>query len=68
MPKVDATRKPTTVKKPRARAAKREHVLTEEDIRHRAYEIYLQRGAAHGYDLDDWLRAERETLGPHSAG
>lgn len=26
----------------------------------RAYEIYLDRGATHGHDLDDWLAAERE--------
>lgn len=24
-----------------------------------AYELFLQRGAAHGSDLDDWLRAEQ---------
>jgi hypothetical protein len=32
----------------------------EEKIRHRAYEIYLERGEQPGCDLDDWLRAERE--------
>jgi hypothetical protein len=26
----------------------------------RAYELYLQRGAADGGDFDDWLAAERE--------
>jgi hypothetical protein len=26
----------------------------------RAYDLYLARGAQHGNDLDDWLRAERE--------
>ena len=31
-----------------------------EDIERRAYELYLERGAADGGDLDDWLRAERE--------
>ncbi len=29
-------------------------------IEKRAYEIYLQRGARDGNDLDDWLTAERE--------
>ena len=29
----------------------------------RAYEIYAERGYRHGYALDDWLEAERETLG-----
>ena len=32
----------------------------EQEIRDRAYEIYLQRGAQHGSDWDDWLQAERE--------
>jgi hypothetical protein len=34
--------------------------LTEEQIRQRAYEIFLARGAVPGDDLQDWLRAERE--------
>jgi predicted ester cyclase len=32
----------------------------EQGIRNRAYEIYLQRGAQPGYEVDDWLQAERE--------
>ena len=32
----------------------------EEEIRRRAYEIYLERGEQPGLDLDDWLQAERE--------
>ena len=31
-----------------------------EEIRRRAYEIYLERGEQPGCDLDDWLQAERE--------
>lgn len=33
---------------------------TVEEIRQRAFEIYTARGGTHGYDLDDWLQAERE--------
>jgi hypothetical protein len=33
---------------------------SEEDIRMRAYQRYLERGAGHGQDFDDWLEAERE--------
>lgn len=29
-------------------------------IAKRAYELYAERGYQHGYDLDDWLKAERE--------
>ena len=32
----------------------------DEEIRRRAYEIYLERGEQSGRDLDDWLQAERE--------
>ena len=30
----------------------------EQEIRYRAYEIYLERGAQPGHDLEDWLQAE----------
>ena len=33
---------------------------THEQISLRAYQIYLERGARAGNELDDWLRAERE--------
>ena len=32
----------------------------EQEIRRRAYEIYLERGEEPGRDLEDWLQAERE--------
>jgi hypothetical protein len=32
----------------------------DEEIRRRAYEIYLERGELQGRELDDWLQAERE--------
>jgi hypothetical protein len=33
---------------------------THGQIKHRAYQIYLERGARPGNEFDDWLRAERE--------
>ena len=36
------------------------NVVGEEEIRLRAYEIYLERGEQPGRELDDWLQAERE--------
>jgi len=36
------------------------HSSREQEIRNRAYEIYLQRGGQSGYELEDWLQAERE--------
>ena len=35
-----------------------------DEIAKRAYELWLQRGAPHGGDQDDWHRAERELDGP----
>jgi len=32
----------------------------EERIRFRAYELFEQRGRNHGFDVEDWLRAETE--------
>jgi hypothetical protein len=29
-------------------------------VERRAYELFLDRGAEPGHELDDWLRAERE--------
>jgi hypothetical protein len=36
------------------------HSTREQEIRNRAYEIYLQRGGQPGYELQDWLQAEHE--------
>jgi hypothetical protein len=36
------------------------HAPSHDEIRHRAYEIYLERDGHSGDELDDWLRAERE--------
>jgi hypothetical protein len=36
------------------------HSTREEEIRRRAYEIYLERGTQPGLELEDWLHAERE--------
>ena len=36
------------------------HSTREQEIRIRAYEIYLQRGGQPGSELEDWLQAERE--------
>jgi hypothetical protein len=34
--------------------------ITENDLRKRAYEIYLRRGTNPGDELADWLQAEKE--------
>jgi hypothetical protein len=33
---------------------------SREDIAHRAYELYTQRGCEAGKDIEDWVRAQKE--------
>lgn len=44
------------------------HLLGNDGIREsvssRAYELYERRGADHGRDLEDWVKAENEVLSP----
>lgn len=40
---------------------------SEQQIAKRAHELYLERGAEEGHDLDDWLQAERELKAQKSA-
>ena len=57
---------PKTGKSPAKRTAKPRPAAafppapTHDDIAMRAYERFLQRGAQHGQDFEDWLAAERE--------
>jgi hypothetical protein len=48
---------PATPAPPKAR---RSRGPSQEDIRMRAYQRYLQRGGSHGTEFEDWLEAERE--------
>ena len=45
---------------PQAENTSASHAPSHEEIRRRAYEIYLERNGLPGDELDDWLRAERE--------
>jgi hypothetical protein len=45
---------------PRKPAASPVPINLEDQIRRRAYELYLQRGPASGSEAEDWLTAERE--------
>ena len=43
--------------------ATRKGGFKREESARRAYEIYMARGGTHGYDIEDWLQAERELRG-----
>jgi hypothetical protein len=47
-----------------ARAVMKSAPELQEQIRHRAYELYEQRGRDEGHELDDWLQAESELTKP----
>jgi DUF2934 family protein len=42
-------------------------IVSDEDIAKRAHEIYVERGYAHGFDREDWLRAKHDLKNPPSA-
>ena len=46
----------------RKRESIAEAVPVEEQVRQRAYELYVTRGDESGSELEDWLQAEREIL------
>jgi hypothetical protein len=59
---------PSTSRQPSTEGEKEERSVVnparDEEIKRRAYEIYLERGEEPGRDLEDWLQAERELSSP----
>ena len=54
-----------TVKPSKTASARRgnpQKATSDADIARRAFELFEERGAQHGRDLEDWLRAEAELL------
>jgi hypothetical protein len=39
-------------------------IVSVDDIARRAFEMYLERGRADGFDREDWRRAESELKAP----
>ena len=54
--------KPIEKSSPRSEPQTAEGHSTREEIELRAHQIYVERGGAHGQDVEDWLQAERELL------
>jgi Protein of unknown function (DUF2934) len=51
---------PSIIFRSHAAEEKGQNGPTLAEIRHRAFEIHIERGGIHGCDLDDWLQAEHE--------
>ena len=58
-----ATRSASQPAQDRSRSQNGASNVTEEQIRERAYHLYLERGRQHGRHEDDWYRAESELRG-----
>jgi hypothetical protein len=43
-----------------SRARKSDTLPSYDEVAQRAYERFIARGYQHGYDVEDWLGAERE--------
>jgi hypothetical protein len=43
-----------------AKQPEKQSIIPESDLRHRAYENYLNRGPNPGNEIGDWLQAEQE--------
>lgn len=57
-PKIKKGRERTGIK-----PGKTKKVISDEEIRRRAFEIFQQNDVTYHNDLDDWFRAERELSG-----
>ena len=53
---------PASSMRAQAEDASANRAPSHEEIRLRAYEIYLERNSLPGEELDDWLRAEKEAI------
>ena len=58
-----ATRPTSLPAQDRSRSQNGASNVTDEQIRERAYQLYLERGRQHGNHEDDWYRAESELRG-----
>jgi hypothetical protein len=58
--RTDDSPPPLDASEPATRSESMASSPSEEDIRLRAYQRYLERGGGHGMDFEDWLEAERE--------
>ncbi len=61
---VRSTRHPSPIRRPieGPSAEMIPQVVPHEEIARRAYQLFVERGGAHGHDVDDWFQAEREIL------
>lgn len=55
-----ATTRQRTPRPATQKAELKQSTIPEDDLRHRAYEIYLKRGPHPGNEIGDWLQAEQE--------
>ena len=55
-------KKDTTARASKAASSQHATPVSREQISDKAYQFWLERDCRHGFDIEDWLRAERELL------
>lgn len=55
-----ATTRPRAPLPATQKVERKQPTITENDLRRRAYDLYLKRGPNPGDEIGDWLQAERE--------
>jgi Protein of unknown function (DUF2934) len=65
---VDGSNQPTGPEAATSGEPRLQNVPGPEEIQQRAYEINMERGGAHGQDVDDWLQAELELEAKYRIG
>ena len=58
--------KPTEISSSQGEPQTARGAPTREEVELRAHQIYLERGGAHGQDVEDWLQAECELVEKYS--
>jgi hypothetical protein len=72
-PKKSVTKQPTPINSRQGAALEIAPAIMpqprlDEEIRRRAYELYEERGRHHGFEQEDWARAEAEIRGKYQKG
>jgi hypothetical protein len=72
-PKKSVTKQPTPINSRQSAVLENTPVTStqpgiEEEIRRRAYELYEERGRLHGFEQEDWARAEAEIRNKYQRG
>jgi Protein of unknown function (DUF2934) len=58
--RTESTEATATASDRRTKQTSTHATVTHDDVAHRAYDLYVERGREDGHDVEDWLQAEGE--------